>query len=35
MVSEYDYVSGPALPGVSKELTPAQPGEYQAVRNAN
>jgi hypothetical protein len=23
------------LPRVSKELTPAQPGEYQAVLNAN
>jgi hypothetical protein len=35
MVSEYDYVSGSVLPRVSKELTLAQPGEYQGVLNAN
>jgi hypothetical protein len=35
MVSEYDYVSGPVLLRVSKELTAAQAGEYQAVLNAH
>ena len=32
---DYDYGSGPVLLRVSKELTPAQAGEYQAVLNAH
>jgi len=35
MVSEYDYVSGPVMLRVRKELSPAQAGEYQAVLNAH
>jgi len=35
MVNEDDYVSGPVLLRVIKELSPAHADEYQAVLNAH